>query len=70
MFWLRLAIIINNMSLRASYAYQLFYKNEEELKAKLWLAEDFWFDDADTFAKNLAYGQQRRLKSLCSGNRT
>ena len=31
------SIIINNMSLRAFYVYQLFYKNEEEFKKqKLW----------------------------------
>ena len=41
-----------------------FYKNEEELKSKaLDLLKIFDLDgDADTFAKNLAYGQQRRLE--------
>ena len=41
-----------------------FYKNEEELKGKaLDLLRIFDLDsDADTLAKNLAYGQQRRLE--------
>ena len=41
-----------------------FYKNEEALKAKaLDLLKIFDLDrDADTLAKNLAYGQQRRLE--------
>lgn len=41
-----------------------FYKNEEELKSKaLDLLKIFDLDsDADTLAKNLAYGQQRRLE--------
>ena len=52
------------MSLRAFYVYQLFYKNEEELKSKaLDLLKIFDLDsDANTLAKNLAYGQQRRLE--------
>ena len=54
------------MSLRVSTSVQLFYKNEEELKAKaLDLLKIFDLDsDADTLAKNLAYGQQRRWKSF------
>ena len=41
-----------------------FYKNEKELKAKaLELLKIFDLDgDAETLAKNLAYGQQRRLE--------
>ncbi|MCY7217212.1 ABC transporter ATP-binding protein [Streptococcus cristatus] len=41
-----------------------FYKNEEELKAKaLELLKIFDLDkEAETLAKNLAYGQQRRLE--------
>ena len=41
-----------------------FYKNEEALKAKaIDLLKIFDLDrDADTLAKNLAYGQQRRLE--------
>ncbi|HEM3181318.1 TPA: ABC transporter ATP-binding protein [Streptococcus suis] len=41
-----------------------FYKNEEELKAKaIELLKIFDLDgDADTLAKNLPYGQQRRLE--------
>ena len=41
-----------------------FYKNEETLKAKaIDLLKIFDLDrDADTLAKNLAYGQQRRLE--------
>ena len=41
-----------------------FYKNEKELKAKaLELLKIFELDgDASTLAKNLAYGQQRRLE--------
>ncbi|HGK7343154.1 TPA: ABC transporter ATP-binding protein [Streptococcus suis] len=41
-----------------------FYKNEEELKAKaIDLLKIFDLDgDADTLAKNLPYGQQRRLE--------
>ena len=41
-----------------------FYKNEEELKSKaLDLLKIFDLDgDANTLAKNLAYGQQRRLE--------
>ncbi|HEL1580749.1 TPA: ABC transporter ATP-binding protein [Streptococcus suis] len=41
-----------------------FYKNEEELKAKaIALLKIFDLDgDADTLAKNLPYGQQRRLE--------
>ena len=41
-----------------------FYKNEEELKNKAFdLLKIFDLDgDADTLAKNLAYGQQRRLE--------
>ena len=41
-----------------------FYKNEEELKAKaLELLKIFdLYGDAETLAKNLAYGQQRRLE--------
>ena len=41
-----------------------FYKNEEELKAKaLELLAIFDLDkEAETLAKNLAYGQQRRLE--------
>ena len=41
-----------------------FYKNEKELKAKaLELLKIFELDgDANTLAKNLAYGQQRRLE--------
>ena len=41
-----------------------FYKNEKELKAKaIDLLKIFDLDrDADTLAKNLAYGQQRRLE--------
>ena len=43
---------------------QAFYKNEEALKAKaIDLLKIFDLDrDADTLAKNLAYGQQRRLE--------
>ncbi|HEM6338489.1 TPA: ABC transporter ATP-binding protein [Streptococcus suis] len=41
-----------------------FYKNEEELKNKaIYLLKIFDLDgDADTLAKNLPYGQQRRLE--------
>ena len=41
-----------------------FYKNEKELKAKsLRITKIFDLDgDAETLAKNLAYGQQRRLE--------
>ncbi|HEL2591819.1 TPA: ABC transporter ATP-binding protein [Streptococcus suis] len=43
-----------------------FYKNEEELKAKaIDLLKIFDLDgDADTLAKNLPYGQQRRLEII------
>ena len=55
------------MFLQVSCACQLFYKNEKELKAKaLELLKIFDLDgDAETLAKNLAYGQQRRLEN-CS----
>ena len=59
-----LEITTKHMFLLASFVCQLFIKSEAALREKaLELLKIFDLDgEAETLAKNLAYGQQRRLE--------